>query len=90
MIPRFLAAATLPLFLALACAPVTPPEPPPPGPIVADCGAVCDHWRFLGCDAALPSPNGEPCEVVCATFERFWSLECMASVAKCDEIEACP
>lgn len=81
--------ALLAAALLLGCpAPVIPPPPTPPAPS-ADCGDVCDHWRELGCQQADPSPDGQPCEVLCDVMGYTWDKACMAAVATCAAIEDC-
>ena len=81
--------ALLAAAMLLGCpAPVIPPPPTPPAP-TADCADVCDHWRALGCSPAEPSPDGQPCEVLCDVMGDTWDLGCVATVEACDDIDEC-
>lgn len=82
-----IAVATVSLALAASCG--VPPEPPPPA-AQATCEAACARWRALGCLEGADTPEGESCEAVCALWERYWDLDCMATVDSCGEIAWCP
>lgn len=87
------------LFVAVlfvGCIPYQDPKQDPiepkPGPDggVADCGAMCDHLRRLGCEGAKPTPNGATCREVCEhTLEAGYDVhpECVVSVARCDQVD---
>jgi len=90
MKPHAMTAAGLLVALCWgACIDVPLPPPAPPAPTQAGCEDVCEHWRELQCDNAKPSPRGVPCEDICDRWRRYWDLECLATVASCEEIEDC-
>lgn len=82
------------------CSPTPPgPQPPPDAVTVgstsgagpASCRDVCARGAALGCKWATPTPNGKPCEAVCAQAQTIspWNLSCRATAADCAAGDAC-
>lgn len=79
----------LTLFLAAACW----PEPLPPEPHTG-CSSACERLRALKCEEGDPTPQGAPCEEVCANVERVeyaqnWPTECITRAQSCAQARSC-
>ena len=79
------------MLLALACqgCPVDPPKPPPGTPDV--CAQACIHLREMSCIAGADTPDGTPCETVCADTEATGYTTmypaCIVNAASCEEAD---
>jgi hypothetical protein len=78
-------------------APIPEPNPetePEPAPVnTPSCATACANQRRLGCELGLDTPEGHPCEEVCANLEAGpiasirWDVECLSNAVGCD---GCP
>jgi len=84
--------ALLALLSACLASPPDPPAPPLPPP-VAGCTRACDRLRELGCPAGEPTPDGVPCENVCAELESLidggYQTGCVSSAPDCSQADDC-
>lgn len=76
------------IVLAGACA----CWPPPPRTPSAGCEQACQRLGELGCEEALPLPDGTSCASFCDQTERAGhalDVECVMRVESCEEIDSC-
>lgn len=58
-----------------------------------NCVAACKHLRDLKCQEGYPTPEGNPCEMVCENVQFsgivLLDLQCIVASENCNEASKC-